>query len=39
MDDRHPVSVFDPTRLALRLIGIGIEHGVLEGSRPHLASV
>lgn len=38
IDDRHAVSVFDPTRLALHLIGIGIEHGVLETSRPRLAS-
>ncbi len=37
MDDRHPVSVFDPTRLALRLIGVGIDHGVLEA--PRLATV
>jgi len=39
LDDDHPVSVFDPTRLALRLIGIGIEHGVVEARRPAVASV
>jgi len=38
LDDDHPVSVFDPTRLALRLIGIGIEHGVVETPRPAVAS-
>lgn len=39
LDDDHPVSVFDPTRLALRLIGIGIEHGVVETPRRAMASV
>lgn len=39
MDDDHPVSVFDPTRLALHLIAIGIEHGVLTEPRPRLANV
>jgi allantoin racemase len=37
--DQHPVSVFDPTRLALRLIGIGIEHGLLTDTQPRLAHV
>jgi len=39
MDDRHSVSVFDPTRLALRLVGIGIEHGVLDVTQPTLTPV
>jgi allantoin racemase len=38
-DDDHPVAVFDPTRLALRLIGVGIEHGVLTEPQPRLANV
>jgi allantoin racemase len=38
-DDQHPVTVFDPTRLALRLIGIGIEHGVLTEPERRLVSV
>lgn len=38
-DDHHPVAVFDPTRLALRLIGIGIEHGVLAEPQSRLANV
>jgi Asp/Glu/hydantoin racemase len=37
--DDHPVAVFDPTRLALRLIGIGIDHGVLSPQQPRLATV
>lgn len=37
--DDHPVAVFDPTRLALRLIGVGIEHGVLAEPQPRLANV
>lgn len=36
-DDSHPVAVFDPTRLALRLIGIALEHGVLTEPHPRLA--
>ena len=39
LDDDHPVSVFDPTRLALRLIGVAVEHGVVEAPRPVVASV
>jgi Asp/Glu/hydantoin racemase len=38
-DDDHPVSVFDPTRLALRLIAVGIDHGLLTEARLGLASV
>lgn len=38
-DDDHPVSVFDPTRLALRLIAVGIEHAVLPEPEPRLATV
>ena len=39
LDDQHPVSVFDPTRLALRLIGVGVEHGIIEAPRPVMARV
>lgn len=38
-DDDHPVSVFDPTRLALRLIAVGIEQAVLTEPEPRLATV
>lgn len=36
-DGTHAVSVFDPTRLALTLIGIALERGMLTGHDPRLA--